>query len=54
MGSSTALSLFTTVAGDLGSTFYSALVIILGVAVGLAGIGWAWRKFTKHTGAHKI
>lgn len=38
-------------ANSMGSFMYHAMLIIFAIVAGLAGIGWAWSKLIKHTGA---
>jgi len=54
LSSSTAVSLFVSSTNDLATSFYSVIVPILVILVALIGLGFAWRKITKHVTGKKF
>jgi len=54
MGTSSALTIYNTFQDSVGSFITSTLGTTFLIVAGLVGLGFAWRHFTKLTGAMPI
>jgi len=54
MSTTTATTLISNAGTDLGGLIYTAVGVVLGIAIALVGVGFAWRKLKKHATGNKF